>query len=151
MPTLQNYLPANARIALKCLARAGGGIVKCFNHPQNEAVGSCKHCFRGVCPQCARDSGVGLACSETCEGEIKSVHALVERNKNLTAFAPKTHSRSAFMLTMMSVVFIGFGIFSKIPFMSAFLIVFGVVVLCGAAFSLLNSRKIASATVSERS
>ena len=64
-------------------------IVKCFKHPENEAVGSCKYCFRGVCPQCARDSGVGLACSETCQAEIKSVHALVERNKKLTTFAPE--------------------------------------------------------------
>lgn len=76
--------------------------MKCFNHPENEAVGSCKHCFRGVCPQCARDSGVGLACSEACAGEVKAVHALVERNKKLIAFAPKPHFRSAVMLTLMA-------------------------------------------------
>lgn len=125
--------------------------MKCFNHPQNEAVGSCKHCFRGVCVQCARDSGVGLACSEVCEGEIKSLRALVERNKKLTAFAPKTHFRSALTLTLMAVVFIGFGVVSKIPFMSAFLIVFGVVMLCAAALALLNSRKIARAALPEGS
>jgi len=73
---------------------------------------------------------------------------LVERNKNLTAFAPKPHSRSAVMLTLMGVVFIAFGLISQIPFMRAFLLVFGVVILCGAALSFLNSRKIARAALS---
>lgn len=121
--------------------------MKCFHHLQNEAVGACKYCFRGVCSQCARDTGVGLACSEACENEIKSVHALVERNKNLTAFVPKTHSRSAVMCTLMGVVFIAFGWISQIPFMRAFLVVFGVVMLCGAALALLNSRKMARAAL----
>lgn len=122
--------------------------MKCFNHPQNEAAGSCKFCFRGVCAQCARDSGVGLACSEACESQIKSTHALVERNKKLTAFAPTTHSRSAVMLLLMAAVFIVFGMISRILFMKAFLAVFGIVMLCGAAFSLLNSRKMARAASS---
>ncbi len=122
--------------------------MKCFNHPQNEAVGTCKHCFRGVCAQCAKDSGVGLACSDACESQIKSVHALVERNKKLTAFAPKPHFRSALMLTMMAAVFIGFGLFSKVRFLSAYFIVFGAVLLFGAVLALLNSRKIARAASS---
>ena len=116
--------------------------MKCFTHSENEAVGSCKFCFRGVCTQCARDSGVGLACSETCEAQVKSVQALVDRNKKLVAFAPKTHSRNALMLTLMAAAFIAFGLFSEIRFMSAFFIVFGGLMLCGAALSFLNSRKI---------
>jgi hypothetical protein len=89
-----------------------------------------------------------LACSETCENEIKSVHALIERNKKLTVFAPKTHFRSAVMCTLMGVVFIAFGLVSQIPFMRAFLLAFGIVMLCGAALALLNSRKIARAALS---
>lgn len=122
--------------------------MKCFSHPQNEAVGSCKYCFRGVCAQCARDSGVGLACSEKCESEVKSVHALVERNKKLTAFAPATHSRSAVILLLMAAVFIVLGMVSRILFMKAFLAVLGIVMLCGAALALVNSRKMARATSS---
>ena len=117
--------------------------MKCFKHPQNDAVGSCKHCFRGVCAQCARDSGVGLACSEHCENEIKSVYALVEKNKKLSSFVPKTHARQAVFLALMGSVFIGFGLYSEFRFMSAYLIVFGVVMLCGASISVLNSRRIA--------
>lgn len=124
--------------------------MKCFKHPQNDAVGSCKYCFRGVCAQCARDSGVGIACSEACEAEIKSVHALVERNKKLSVFAPKTHSRQAVLLAMMAVVFIGFGMFSEFRFLSAYFIVFGIVLLFGAAFSFFNSRRMARMASSDR-
>ena len=122
--------------------------MKCFNHPQNEAAGTCKFCFRGICRQCVRDSGVGLACSEACESQIKSTHALVERNKKLTAFAPSTQSRSGVMLLLMAAVFIAFGMVSRILFMKAFLAVFGLVMLCGAAFSFINSRKMARAASS---
>ena len=124
--------------------------MKCFNHPEIEAVGSCKFCYRGVCPQCAKDSGVGLASSEACESEVKAIHALVERNKKLTALAPKPYARNAFMMTLMAVTFTGFGLFSKIPFMSAYLIVFGMVLFCGAALAFFNARKVAKATSSER-
>jgi len=53
------------------------------------------------------------------------------------------------MLTMMSVAFVVFGMFSKIPFMSAFLIVFGAVILCGTVLAIMNSRKLARAALSE--
>lgn len=100
-------------------------------------------------PQCARDSGVGLACSEACEAQVKAVHALVEKNKKLTALAPKPYTRNAFMLALMAVTFIGFGLISKIPFMSAYLLVFGVVLLCGAALAFFNGRKVAKAALPE--
>jgi hypothetical protein len=64
--------------------------------------------------------------------------------------APKTHSRQALFLTLMAVVFVGFGYFSEFRFMSAYLIIFGVVLLCGAAFSVLNSRRIAKITSSDQ-
>jgi hypothetical protein len=48
----------------------------------------------------------------------------------------------------MGVVFIAFALVSQIPFMRAFLLVFGVVMLCGAGLAFLNSRKIARAALS---
>jgi hypothetical protein len=74
----------------------------------------------------------------------------VERNKKLTAFAPKPYFRNALMLTMTAAVFIGFGMFSQSHFLSAYFIVFGMVLLCGAVLALLNSRKIARAALSDR-
>ncbi len=124
--------------------------MKCFAHPQVDAVGSCKHCFKGVCAECAKDSGVGIVCSAACESEVRVIHALLERNKNLSAFAPKAHLRQAVFLAMMAILFVGFGLYSKYRFMSAYLIAFGVVMFCGAAFSLFNSRRIARMASSGR-
>jgi hypothetical protein len=112
--------------------------MKCFQHPQADAVGSCKFCLKGVCSQCGKDTGIGLACSAPCESEIRSINALVERNKKVTANLPAMQSRSAIWLTMMALVFLGFGAYRA----SAYLIVFGIVMLCGAGFALINRRKI---------
>jgi xanthine/uracil permease len=68
---------------------------------------------------------------------------MLERNRKAYEFAPKTHSRNAIWLAMMALLFIVFGIYSEFRFMSAYLIAFGVVMLCGAAFSLFNGRRIA--------
>jgi hypothetical protein len=86
--------------------------MKCFNHAQGDAVGSCKHCFKGVCGQCAKDTGMGIVCSPSCEAEVKTVHSMIERNKRMYAFAPKTHSRNAIWLSMLAVLCIAFGTFS---------------------------------------
>ncbi|MBP7275989.1 MAG: hypothetical protein KBA51_07280, partial [Kiritimatiellae bacterium] len=35
--------------------------MKCFNHEDRDAVGTCKSCGKGVCRECAVDMGKGLA------------------------------------------------------------------------------------------
>ncbi|HEY1264468.1 MAG TPA: hypothetical protein VGF06_13160 [Terriglobales bacterium] len=117
--------------------------MKCFRHAAVEAVATCKYCSKGVCAECAKDTGVGIACSAACEGEVKAIQAMIVRNRKVYEFAPKTHSRNAIWLTLMAALFIGFGAFSDRGFLKAYFIAFGVVLLCGAGFSLLNSRRIA--------
>ncbi len=112
--------------------------MKCFNHPQADAVASCKYCFKGVCPECAKDRGAGIACSAPCETEIKALHALIERNKRVVAFAPKTHSRQAIFLGLMALVFLVYGAIEQ----SVFIIALGVVVVVGAAVAVVNGRRI---------
>jgi hypothetical protein len=36
--------------------------MRCYVHPDREAVGTCKLCHRGVCMECGADRGQGLAC-----------------------------------------------------------------------------------------
>jgi hypothetical protein len=36
--------------------------MNCFNHPDIPAVGICKYCQKGLCKDCAIDSGYGIAC-----------------------------------------------------------------------------------------
>ena len=55
----------------------------CFYHQQEEAVGSCKSCGKGLCSECAADLGKGLACRGRCEDDVRAVIELVERNIRL--------------------------------------------------------------------
>jgi len=57
--------------------------MKCFYHPQADAVGTCKHCHRGICSGCASERSGGLACRGRCEAMVDSVSALIERNINV--------------------------------------------------------------------
>jgi len=54
--------------------------MKCFNHPQSDAVGTCKHCQRGLCHECASEREGGLACRGRCETQVDAVNALIRRN-----------------------------------------------------------------------
>jgi hypothetical protein len=54
--------------------------MKCFYHPQADAVGLCKHCQRGLCPLCASERDGGLACRDRHESQVDQVTALIRRN-----------------------------------------------------------------------
>lgn len=117
--------------------------MKCFNHPGTDAVGSCKNCSKGVCVQCARDTGLGLVCSASCEEGVKAIRAMVERSRKVYPLAAKTHARNAIWFTVLAAMLIVFGKIADRGFLSNYLIVFGIVMLLGAAFSAFNSRRLA--------
>jgi hypothetical protein len=54
--------------------------MKCFYHAEADAVGTCKHCHRGVCRECAAEREGGLACRGHCEAQVDQVNALIQRN-----------------------------------------------------------------------
>ena len=41
--------------------------MRCFNHPESDAVGTCKACHKGLCHLCVTDLGHGLACKDEHE------------------------------------------------------------------------------------
>ena len=50
--------------------------MKCFNHLNDDAVGLCKHCRKGLCPECATDLDHGLACKNRHEEAVNSLDGL---------------------------------------------------------------------------
>jgi hypothetical protein len=54
--------------------------MKCFYHPDSEALGLCKHCQRGLCVGCASEREGGLACLNRHESQVDQVSALIRRN-----------------------------------------------------------------------
>lgn len=53
----------------------------CFKHRERQAVGLCKSCLRGICPDCATDLGHGLACRGVHETEVGYLKSLLDRNE----------------------------------------------------------------------
>lgn len=51
----------------------------CFNHGSAHAVGVCKACQKGLCPDCAVDVGNGIACKATCETSVAELNEMNER------------------------------------------------------------------------
>ena len=57
--------------------------MRCFYHQDHEAIGICKSCGKGLCPQCAADLDKGLACRSRCEEDVEALIRLVQRNIQL--------------------------------------------------------------------
>jgi len=48
--------------------------MRCFNHQDHEAVGCCKACGKGLCPDCAADLGHALACRGSHEAMVETYY-----------------------------------------------------------------------------
>ena len=87
--------------------------MKCFRHPESDAVGTCKHCFKGTCSACAEDAGIGIVCSPQCEEEVRAVKFLVNKNKQAYPLVAKAHGRNAILLTLFGLAFIAFSFIAR--------------------------------------
>lgn len=54
--------------------------MKCFYHPDRDAVGLCRSCMKGLCTECAVDMTKGLACHGACQKDVADILALTEQN-----------------------------------------------------------------------
>lgn len=54
--------------------------MKCFYHHDRDAVGQCKSCGKGLCPNCAVDLDKGLACQGRCEKVVQALIRLIDSN-----------------------------------------------------------------------
>lgn len=49
--------------------------MRCFVHRDVEAVGTCRACNKGVCPDCVVDLGHSISCRGSCETKAQSLHS----------------------------------------------------------------------------
>jgi hypothetical protein len=116
--------------------------MKCFRHPGNEAVGICKYCGKGMCTECSRDTGVGVVCTPQCEEEVRALKAFMDGNKRVLQLTPQTHLRNSIFFALSGLAFIFFStLHQEDPFLFLLMVVSGVIMLVGAAFFFINSRK----------
>jgi len=52
----------------------------CFNHRAVAAVGICRACSKGLCPDCVNDLGHSISCHGSCETKAQTLHSQVAQN-----------------------------------------------------------------------
>ena len=57
--------------------------MRCFVHHDHEAVGICRACGKGLCPDCAVDLGHSISCKGACEQKAKEMHAQNIRSQTI--------------------------------------------------------------------
>lgn len=106
--------------------------MKCFKHQNIDSVGQCKHCCKGLCTECAADTGNGLACKNEHEQQVEFINSLIENSKKAYSQSPKSSILSNLFLLLMGILFIGYSFINK---NQKFLLLFGV--LCVAYWGIL--------------
>ena len=86
--------------------------MKCYNHPESDAVAICKNCQRALCMNCAVDVTNGMACKDKCEREVKAGNELLSKGK--TSVQNARYMSNANMFCIIGASFFGAGILSII-------------------------------------
>lgn len=88
----------------------------CYKHTETEAIGICKACNKAVCPECAIDTGRGIACSEACVNEIKELNEIVDRSKYVYSIgtSSKLPPTGIIMFAFFGAMFLAWGIYNSV-------------------------------------
>jgi hypothetical protein len=120
--------------------------MRCFYHHDKEAVGACKSCGKGLCPDCAADVGKGLACRGRCEEDVRAVVALIDRNIKLSGQTTsllesgrRTRSGAAIFNLVIGIIFLAWGLNDLDRF--SFIAVLGGCFLAYGLFGLFQARR----------
>lgn len=86
----------------------------CYNHQTKEAIGLCRHCFKGLCQECCQNNEDFLVCSESCAQKVSELEEMNERAKSIYGVG-KYASKRRFPLNVilylcMGVLFISLGV-----------------------------------------
>lgn len=128
--------------------------MRCFYHRDKEAVGVCKNCHKGLCPECASDVGNGIACRGDCETKVQELNGMMARNKELNAQSDQLFARSqtmyrqsgrrmlaaAIVSLLVGGTFVGFGCYLD---SNPFMITLGGIFLVASAMQYAGARNIA--------
>ena len=117
--------------------------MNCYYHPNQPAVGICKHCQRGLCTDCIAEVDDSLACKDRHEEQVSTLDLLMARNLLQSGRVGSVYTRNAIFYSLVGILFAGFG-FLQIRWMGwqgIFLLVIGLFLLFAAGMNYLESRK----------
>ena len=117
--------------------------MNCYYHPNQPAVGLCKHCQRGLCSACAADVDGSLACKDQHEEQVRALDTLTARNLLQAGRVGSVYRRNAVFYSLVGILFTGFGLtqIRWLGWQGIFLSAIGVFLLYAAIANFLESRK----------
>lgn len=107
--------------------------MRCFNHHDQPAIGTCKHCCKGLCASCATDLGYGLACRDAHEKQVESTHTMFNKAVRLQSVNRSNKYLSPTLCSVLGAVFIGYGVVAR-DAATSFTVVLGSVFLLYGLF-----------------
>jgi hypothetical protein len=84
--------------------------LKCFYHPDRDAVALCKSCNRGICLDCSAEVAPGMACRGRCEAEVAALNLVLLRSKTAYQKTGTAYRRLGLAYLIMGLLFVAFGI-----------------------------------------
>jgi len=117
--------------------------MNCYYHPNQPAVGACKHCQRGLCLECISEVDDSLACKDRHEEQVRAIDLLTKRNLLQTGRVGSAYRRNATFYLLVGILFSGFGLLQIrwLGLQGIFLLAIGLFLLYAAVTNYLESRK----------
>ena len=119
--------------------------MKCINHSENDAVGSCQNCGRALCGECYSEVGQKLSCFGQCEIELSKYVEFLEVSMQAVKKTSTAYARNGYIYLFLGFLFLVFGILPVIvngDFGALFLAFAGPIFIVGAMFSFKTARSI---------
>jgi hypothetical protein len=105
--------------------------MKCFNHTNVDAIAICKNCNKGLCQECAADTGVGVACKDKCESDVALLNVVFRQSTKAYQNASKTYLQFSIWMAVIGFGMLIFSLFLPNPifliFMGSLFIIAGIV------------------------
>jgi hypothetical protein len=83
-------------------------VMKCFNHPEKDAVVVCKACGKAVCRDCGIKTGNGFVCQQSCTETLAEINELQARQLEHLKNIKRLNFLGAFFSICMGLLFIYF-------------------------------------------
>ena len=115
----------------------------CYYHPEQDAVGICKHCGRGLCTECAALVEDVLACRDRHEEPVRGLNLSADRAFQQATRLGSGYIRNAVFYGLVGLLFAGFGVmqYRFLGLQAVFFMLIGVFLLYASVANYLESRK----------
>jgi hypothetical protein len=83
--------------------------MRCFNHPERDAIGVCKGRSQGICIDCSADLGHGLACRDKHEQNVEMLNAMIVRSSLVQVTTTRAKYAAPAFTAFMGLLFLRYG------------------------------------------